>query len=447
MIAKNKPSFLTHLPDRLIQEVDEGRAAVAGGAVRAEFDGTPLNDIDVYIFSQENYVRLVEELGAVEVPGTNGYAFALLDAPGKPTIEIVYTTKRTSMETCIKYADFDIASGTYCAGQFGWDPGFPEAIKTKIMRFFREGTASPEGSYRRYVRYIRQYGYAIDASIQDLVEMCPADRVRQPAHPTEVQMSEKKGMLFVLGGDDLEMVVIRWLLGFLGVRWVQPRKGWGNHVLTPGECVVEAGDFSSVIFVECAPGEGWDPATTTIADHHGDLSWRESSLMQVIDRLNARDKMSERLISWAEVVSANDMGHIAGMKAMGATQAEITHVRFLDREAQGITPEQEAGAERAVAEKETDGRLTVVRLAHSKTATVCDRLHRGAGGSGYDQLVILSGDGEANFYGDGALCVVLKEKFQGWNGGGGLGHKGMEAYWGGYPNHDELLAFVREQLS
>jgi hypothetical protein len=81
-------------------------------------------------------------------------------------------------------------------------------------------------------------------------------------------------------------------------------------------------------------------------------------------------------------------------------------------------------------------------MAHSKCATVTDRLF-----GRYDQLLILSGDGEVNFYGDGAICTALKEKFDGWNGGSGLGQVGGSAFWGGYPNHDEVLDFVKKNLA
>jgi hypothetical protein len=64
----------------------------------------------------------------------------------------------------------------------------------------------------------------------------------------------------------------------------------------------------------------------------------------------------------------------------------------------------------------------------------------------YDQLLILSADGEVNFYGDGAVCAELKTEFEGWNGGSGLGKVGASAYWGGYPDQEDTLEFIQKHL-
>jgi hypothetical protein len=131
------------------------------------------------------------------------------------------------------------------------------------------------------------------------------------------------------------------------------------------------------------------------------------------------------------------------MQNLGATAEEIAAVRLADRTAQGITPLQESIAEAAIASAQKYGSLTVVRMSHSKCATVTDRLFGQC-----KNLLILSGDGEVNFYGEGALCASLKEKVQGsWAGGSGLGQEGGNAFWGGYPNQEEILEFVKGSLS
>jgi len=88
----------------------------------------------------------------------------------------------------------------------------------------------------------------------------------------------------------------------------------------------------------------------------------------------------------------------------------IAVIRKKDRAIQGINEEQEKQAEDAVKNVEISDNLSIVHLPHSKCATVTDRLF-----GQYSNLLILSGDGEANFYGDGKLCADLKEKFEGWN--------------------------------
>ncbi len=269
-------------------------------------------------------------------------------------------------------------------------------------------------------------------------------------------MSQNFNTLFVLGGNDAEMELIKQLLNMAGIRWLQPNKAWGDHSYSPkdlgltvvrvnrsmgsGASSVETLEADpTVVFVECKPvcwPEG--ALNMTVIDHHGQRSGEPASVSQVVKLLEMT--MSEATRRWVELVAANDAGYIPAMEALGATQDEIARVRALDRKAQGVTQKQEIQAEIALEKPEVEGRLTTVRLSHSKTSTVCDRLY-----GRYDQLLVISEDGEVNFFGDGALCAALKEKFEGWSGGSGLGKAGQNAFWGGYAKED-VVALIREQL-
>ena len=300
---------------------------------------------------------------------------------------------------------------------------------------------------------------------------------------------------FVLGGNDAEMTVIAGLLAQAGQKFVQPNKGWGDHVFSPevlGLDVVPAHEderenrrvvpakvagYDHVVFVECKPVEGWPEGTpVVIVDHHNENAGRPASVLQVLgllrqlpgemvarsrafgsecDKINvARDAavieavvdgMSSSTRRFVELVAANDAGYIPAMLALGATPEEVGRVRALERSCQGVTPEQEAAAEVALAAPaEFVGPYRVVRLAHSKCATVTDRLFR----SGQpERILVLSEDGEANLFGDGATCAALKEKFEGWAGGSGLGKAEGQAYWGGHPPHGEVVEFLKERFS
>lgn len=239
--------------------------------------------------------------------------------------------------------------------------------------------------------------------------------------------------VFFLGGADAEMVRISEVLASAGAEVVTKSLGWGANV------------SSYVAEITQAVAEGKIPVLLelggiVLVDHHGDRSGDPASILQVLNLLCIQPTR------WDLLIAANDSGFIPAMLAIGATPEEVASVRLADRNAQGITPEMEVEAERAISEAKTSGRLTVVHMAHSKCATVTDRLHKGAGGPGYDQLLVISGDGEKNFFGDGKVCQFLKEKFQGWNGGSGLGTEGGNAFWGGYPDATELENFIREQL-
>lgn len=245
-----------------------------------------------------------------------------------------------------------------------------------------------------------------------------------------------KNYVFFLGGRDLEMLTIASILSESRQAVVDKDLRWG----------AKASDYNAEIAQAVAGGQTpvlveleldvAVPEGAVIVDHHGDRAGEEASILQVLSLLGIEPTRRQTLIE------ANDSGYIPAMLALGATAEEVAEIRLADRSAQGITFEQESEAERAITEAEVIGRLTVVRMAHSKTATVTDRLF-----DRYDQLIILSGDGEVNFFGRGDICSALKEKFEGWNGGSGLGQVGGSAYWGGYPSHDEVLSFVKAKVN
>lgn len=250
---------------------------------------------------------------------------------------------------------------------------------------------------------------------------------------------------FFLGGKDAEMMEIKKVLSENRIPFSDKNLGWGakasdyleeitKHLFNPVRnyelvCVELEDDLLPITHNQRYDDE------VILVDHHGSYASKQPSVIQVLNLLGLKPTR------WQELIGVNDAGYIPAMMEFGATAEEISKVRLADRTAQGITPEQENEAERAIGVREVSGRLTIVRMAHSKCATVTDRLF-----GKYDQLLILSADGEVNFFGDGALCVELKEKYQGWNGGSGLGKKGENAYWGGYPNQAEVEKFVTDAL-
>lgn len=253
---------------------------------------------------------------------------------------------------------------------------------------------------------------------------------------------EKSNMVVMLGGADAEMAEIRRVLEEKGVAFFDKGLGWGAAASAYSDEIAQAvSEGKTVITVELTRDINL-PEGVIEVDHHGDRSSEPASLLQVLDLLGLEPSRQQSLIA------ANDSGFIPAMLALGATQEEVAEVRLLDRKAQGITPEQELEAERAISVAETINGVTVVRMAHSKCATVTDRL--------FDPnkpqcLLILSGDGESNFYGDRRLCEELKgektgttpegwdtfSNFGGWTGGGE-----ETGFWGGYGDQEEILAYV-----
>ena len=114
----------------------------------------------------------------------------------------------------------------------------------------------------------------------------------------------------------------------------------------------------------------------------------------------------------------------------------IANIRMRDREVQGVTPEQELQAKEAVnklGEIEGKQEYIHVRLPHSKTSTITDRLY-----GKYDNLLVTSEDGETNFFGKTEIIEMLEEKFPGGWKGGALKHG--NGFWGGYPNQKEIIS-------
>jgi len=232
--------------------------------------------------------------------------------------------------------------------------------------------------------------------------------------------------------------------------------GWGAKASAYGEEIAEAANAGKTpVLVELEVDIDL-PEGAVVVDHHGDLSGEPPAILQVLDLLGLEPSR------WDLLVAANDAGWFPGLMGeaeipgMGrlsppATAEEMAQVRAADRAAQGITPEQEAEAERALATPtEYIGPVRVIRMGHSKTGPIGDRLAIAAltAGEEIPQYVVFSGDGEVNFSGDGAICTALHEEFSGgWAGGAGLGKEGQTAFWGGYPDHPEVEEFLRAYLT
>ncbi len=256
----------------------------------------------------------------------------------------------------------------------------------------------------------------------------------------------KRQLVFFLGGRDLEMQTIRELLEQEGAAFYDKQLSWGaaaSAYRQELDAVQAAG--KTAVLVELALDVPLDPARRlVVVDHHGDAAGRQTSLEQVFALLELAHTRWSR---WYDLVAANDAGHIDGLLRAGATCEEVARVRAADRAAQGITAEEEAqGAAAAAAAERPHPALTVARLPHARTATVADRLHRAAGGPGYENLLIFS-PGEVNFYGEGDLIEALDRAFPGGWKGGELPRRG---YWGRAgdtaPVYDHLLRLLAHRV-
>lgn len=257
-------------------------------------------------------------------------------------------------------------------------------------------------------------------------------------------LNNSNNMVVFLGGKDAEMVEIAAACREAGVAVVDKHLGWGAAASAYQEEIAQAvSEGKQPVLVElCLDIEV--PSSAIVVDHHNENVGKPASILQVLDLLGQQPSRRQQLIA------ANDCGYIPGMLALGATPEEVAAVRLADRAAQGITPEQETEAERAIAAAYVVNGVTIVKMAHSKTATVCDRLFSQ---DKEQRLLILSGDGESNFFGNGELCRLLQGEdtgaktaegytiyshFGGWIGG----NLPTNGFWGGYADQTEVEKFV-----
>lgn len=139
--------------------------------MRAHFDGTKPSDMDVFVFSKENYGRLVLELRGRAVPGTGGCVHQVDGPASEMPVEIVFDPECPDVPGCVGYSDLDVGSGVYCAGRFTFGDNFVEAVKTRTMHVRLARVQNPQRTYLRCMRYSREYGYRADGSVRNLLKL------------------------------------------------------------------------------------------------------------------------------------------------------------------------------------------------------------------------------------------------------------------------------------
>lgn len=260
-----------------------------------------------------------------------------------------------------------------------------------------------------------------------------------------------ENMVFFLGGRDAEMVRIAEVLAAGGCEVVDKSLGWGAHASAYAEeiaAAAAAGKKTILVELDNRPhgATDWAPAKVPVklppgvilVDHHNENASRPASILQILTLLGREPARLD------ELIAADDSRGPAGLVSFGATPEEFERVRSLGRKAQGITDEQEAEAARAVAAAEWFGRLAIVRCVHSKCAPITDRLFP-SWEDGRENVLVLSDDGEVNYFGHISVRSVLQATFGGWSGGDPAGN----GYWGGNPGErtDELVELVKKLAS
>lgn len=255
--------------------------------------------------------------------------------------------------------------------------------------------------------------------------------------------------LFCLGGQDLEMVTIRDL-----VTAERGPDALADHRLSWAEATASCYRAD----ITAALARGVTPVLVELRDdlppelprdrliridHHGAEAGagRPTPLQRVAALLQVPPAQWSR---WHDLVVANDVGHIAGLRAIGASDVEIEVVRAADRRAQGVTAAEEAAGQAALtgARRDVDDRLSVIHLPHGRMATVTDPMALHCP----ERALLVLAPGEAGFFGPGAAVAALNAAFPGGWSGGALPETG---FWGHSQARDEqaLVAVIQGALA
>ncbi len=226
--------------------------------------------------------------------------------------------------------------------------------------------------------------------------------------PDEKSQISTHQLIFLLGGNDLEMEEIRRLLKEQGYREVDisnykvAEKGYTDKQLSWGASVTDYEEFfdypGNIYGIELSEPPGWKkPANYIRIDHHNELSHLPANSEQIAEILGVELTRRQKL------VAANDKGCIPAMKEMGATDEEIAQIRRADRNAQGVTDEHERLAEISIDKHlEWEDGIAVIKSLTEKFSPIADRM------SGKTNRLLVQTDAELVYFGEGAAKIAEK---------------------------------------
>jgi len=207
--------------------------------------------------------------------------------------------------------------------------------------------------------------------------------------------------IFFLGGHDAEMLEIRNILESKDIPYFDRHLKWGATLSEYQAELNLLDNNQSPVFIELKLDSPY-PDNAIVIDHHDSRAGKDklTSIEQTAQLLGIQMSRHQQLIS------INDKAHIRGMKAFGATDAEIEHIRSLDRNAQGATEKEEQNALKTISENInvicTD--VAVIQSLCEKTSCVVDRIH-----DHYKHIIVFSPDGNMHYFGPGENVFYFRD--------------------------------------
>lgn len=210
--------------------------------------------------------------------------------------------------------------------------------------------------------------------------------------------------VFFLGGYDAEMLEIKNILAAKDIEFYDKKLTWGAALSAYKEEVSNIHPEDIPVFIELKADYPY-PENSIFINHHDEKAGKcqKTSIEQIADLLGFELNRRQQLIS------ANDRGHIRAMRALCATDEEIAEIRAIDRNAQGVTDEDERLAEVSIDKhlKKIGGNAVIIHSLTDKTSAVFDRLY-----DKYNHIFVFTPDGEMNYSGSGEMVCHLVRKYE-----------------------------------
>lgn len=208
---------------------------------------------------------------------------------------------------------------------------------------------------------------------------------------------ENNKYIFFLGGHDAEMLEIRNILSKYNYIFFDNALKWDNaNTSSYKNEIINLKENEIPVFIELKI-DIQIPTNSKIIDHHFEKEKEPSSIEQIAKLLHIE------LNRWQQLIAANDKGYIPAMKCLCATEEEIEKVRAFDRNAQGVTEEDERLAEESIKKNQTEenGIITIKSLTE-KFSPIADKMFGKT-----NNLLIFTGD-KLTYYGERKEQIVKK---------------------------------------
>jgi len=179
---------------------------------------------------------------------------------------------------------------------------------------------------------------------------------------------DKSKVLFLLGGRDLEMATIKEILLTNGFKenehFFDHDLVWGAKLSSYQDIINQHQDklIYAIELIEDIPL----PVNYKRIDHHSDYADKEASLFQIMKLLDIT------ILREHELIAANDVNHIEGMRCICATQEEVDTIRKKDREIQGITSIEVETAKEEIQGIKEEGNIFVLKSSLDTFTPIVD---------------------------------------------------------------------------